>query len=177
MLSQKSITDVKYGQDVVEILSFGCIQYMLDHDIPLTAGGFERLVTLSKDTGLNGRIAFQTYEWTQRKLQALFAQGSGLPVQSIDSEKRLNRLRKRPSIRKRLLAHGLGDKDTAMTDDEKIQFLQKMREMLGDDIADVFEQLVRGDCQRELVWNRIEEIKRAGDVERALEKFKTNSDE
>ncbi len=167
---QSEITRTPLGRNIVEIFAYGCMQQMIDRDIPLTEEGFRQLVVQSQETGLKGRIAFQMFAWTQQRMQDLFA-GTGIPFRPFDDE-RLEKFRAKPSMRKRMLNLGLGPDDTTLTDREKKQKLTRLREYLGEESADVLEALRFGDCQRDLVWKRIEQLIAAGDHLNALEKFK-----
>lgn len=170
---QSEITRTPLGTAVVEIMAFGCIQQMLELDIPFTSEGFEKLVTHSRETGLKGRIAFQMHGWTQRRMQELFSK-SGLPMRLMDDE-RLAQFRKKRSLRNRMLDLNLGPNDATIPDAEKVERLARFRSYLGDEAADVLEALRYGDCQRDLVWKRIQEVCTAGDPQAALEVYREGS--
>lgn len=167
---QSEITRTPLGRNIVEIFAFGCMQQMIDRGIPLSAEGFEQLVLHSQTTGLNGRIAFQMFPWTQQRMQALFA-GSGFPIRPID-EGRLQAFRERASLRTRMLNFGLGPDDTTLTEEEKRETLAHVREYFGEESADVLEALRFGDCQRALVLKRLLQIVETDDPHAALENFK-----
>ncbi len=170
MRKSPDITESPLGRDVVDVLAFGCIQYMLEHGMPLTGTGYEQLVTHSRETGLNGRIAFQVYDWTQERLQALFAGRRGLPA--TGGEGVAERLRSKPSVRNRLLAMGLGGDDGSLGENEKRERLERMKEFLGPEVGAILEALRHGECQRELVWARIARAVAEGDVEKQLAAFR-----
>ncbi|MSR67490.1 hypothetical protein EXS65_01515 [Candidatus Peribacteria bacterium] len=172
-LRQSEITRTQLGRKIVEIFAYGCMQQMIDKGIPLTADGFQQLVVHSQETGLKGRIAFQMFAWTQQRMQELFV-GTGIPFRPFDDQ-RLESFRAKPSMRKRMLGLGLAPGDATLTDEEKMEKLTRLREYLGAESADVLEALRFGDCQRDLVWKRIEEIMAAGDHLVALENFKASN--
>ncbi|MBM3227592.1 hypothetical protein FJZ27_01865 [Candidatus Peribacteria bacterium] len=170
---QSEITRTALGRSVVEVMAYGCIQEMLKGKLPFTDEGFQALVEHSRVTGLKGKISFQMQGWTQRRMQALFA-SSGLPMRFIE-DANLEGFRKKPSLRNRMLDVGLGPADTSLPDGEKQERLERFRSYLGEDAADVLEALRYGDCQRDLVWKRIQEICTRGDPQRALEEFRATS--
>ncbi len=170
MQKSPDITRTPLGKEVVEILTFGSIQYMLDHQLPLTAEGFAALVEHSRETGLNGRVAFQVYDWTQRKLQELFAKGTGIPVSA--SEGTAERLRRKPSLRSRLLSLGLGGDDPTLDVGQKQELLERVAEFMGGGVADILEALRHGECQRDLVMARILELAASGNIDEQLAAFR-----
>jgi hypothetical protein len=154
-------------------MAFGCIQQMIDLCLPFTDEGFQALVEHSKETGLKGRISFQMHGWTQRRMQALFAK-SGLPMRLMD-DARLEQFRKKRSLRNRMLDVGLGPNDGSLSDAEKTERLARFRSYLGEEAADVLEALRFGDCQRDLVWRRVQEICASGDPASVLEEYRRGS--
>ena len=168
-LPKDEITNTPLGREVVETFAYGCIQFMLDHDMPLTSEGFEELVEYSRKTGLNGRVAFQMSAWTQNKLQGTF------PLSAFASpmdDERLERFRKRPSLRNRMLNLGLGEDDNTLPPDQKHELLERFAEYFGGaEAIPILRALITGDCQRDLVYRRIEEIVREGDVRTQLDRF------
>ena len=154
--AELEITQTPLGKEIVDLFAAGCLQYMLDNGIPLTADGFERLTQISRENKLNGRIAFQVYLWTQRRLQQLFSAIANVPVMPAVQEK-MPSLRGKKSIRNRLL-------DLLSQDDENSKaLLDAILERIGGDAKVVITALRSGDCQRDLVWTRMEEILKTGD--------------
>lgn len=174
-LPEDEITTTGFGKHIVEVFAYGCIDYMMDHGFPLTAEGFEQLVQHSRETGLNGRVAFQMKPWTQKRLQehvpmAMF----GEPIDAT----RLEKFRARPSLRNRMLAAGLGENDDSLPSEEKERRMGAFLDFLGGDQArPVVQALLRADCQRDLVWKRIEDLLREGDIREKLGKFIEASDQ
>ena len=165
------VTRTPFGRDLVELLTFGCIQYMLDHRIPLTQEGFQQLVVIAQTNGLKGRIAFGVYEWTQQRMQALFVQRTGTPFRPFDAQ-RMAALDSRPTFHRTLRQLGLGPDNDRLGDAKQRQLLDVIREYLGPDAADVIEALRVGDCQRDLVWQRISQIVESGDPVAQLNAFR-----
>ena len=170
MRKSPDITVTELGRNVVEVMAFGCIEYMLEQGLPLTAEGFERLVAISRETGLNGRIAFQMKDWTQQKLQRLLL-GASAPAHDV-APGIAERLRTKPSVRKRLLALGLGGDDATLDEEAKAHILRRVQERLGPEVGPILEALRHGECQRELVLERIVQIAADGDPSSALRAFR-----
>lgn len=168
-LPEDEITTSAFGKHIAEVFAFGCIDYMIDHGFPLSPEGFDQLVQHSRETGLNGRVAFQMKPWTQRRLQeqvpmAVFGQ----PIDGA----RLEKFRSRPSLRNRMLAAGLGEEDDSLSPEEKGRRMSAFLEFLGGEQARVVvKALLRADCQRDVVWRRIEELVQDGDVRQKLANF------
>ncbi len=168
-LPEDEITNTSLGREVVETFAYGCIEYMLQHDMPLTKEGFEQLVEHSRETGLNGRVAFQMSSWTQNKLQSSFPLSAfGSPM----DDERLEKFRKRPSLRNRMLNLGLGEDDNTLEPDQKHELLERFAEYFGGkESIPILRALIVGDCQRDLVFRRIEQIVQQGDVRTQLDRF------
>lgn len=169
MRKSADITENPSGKKIVEILSYGCIEYMLQQGIPVTAEGFEQLVSISRETGLNGRIAFQMSDWTQQKLQTLFAKQTGFPIRTQDGV--AERLRGKRSIRQRLLAMGLGGEPDADAN-EREKLLSILENILGPGSKNLIDALRFGECQRDLVAERIAQIVAVGNLEEQLRVFR-----
>jgi hypothetical protein len=159
------ITQSGLGRDVTELFAMGMLEYMTQNGIPVTDEGFERVVQISRDTKLNGRIAFQSFTWTQQRLQQLFSQVSGIPAMPADA-KRTKRLIKKKSIRNRMLDMLSG------TEADSGRYLDSLSERLGGDAQLVLEALRKGDCQRDIVWKRMQEIVRDEDVKTAITSYR-----
>ncbi len=163
---EQAITTTPLGRDIVELFAFGCLEYMQEHQLPLTEEGFKRLVQISEESGLNGRIAFQVSTWTQQRMQCLFYRASGISITPAD-EKKLVKLRSSTSIRNRLLS--VLDGTEADRD-----FFALLTEWLGDEVRVVLEALKNGDCQRDVVWEKIKIILEGeGDVLTKIDQFRS----
>lgn len=162
---EQAIATTPLGRDIVELFAFGCLEYMIQHQLLLTEEGFNRLVQISEETGLNGRIAFQVSTWTQQRMQLLFHRASGISVTPADDNS-VMKLRRSTSIRNRLLSV----LDGTEQDDE---LFASLIGWLGEDVRVVLEALKSGDCQRDLVWEKIKTILAdEGDAAEKIEQFR-----
>jgi hypothetical protein len=165
------ITRTEFGREVVNVMAHGCLQYMQDHKIPITPEGFQELVQVSIDKDLNGRIAFQMYPFTQMRLQQLFSAQTGISPMKL-SEGGLDKLRKKPSLRNRLLSLGIAPDSQQLPAVEKEVIIDRVKRHMGEDVGDVIDALIRGDCRRELVWERMKEIQKDGDIQLSIRQYR-----
>jgi len=171
MDDKPDITGTEFGREVVNVMAYGCLQYMQDNNIPITCEGFQQLVQISAESGENGRIAFQEYQFTQLRLQQLFTAQTGIaPMKLVNGG--LQRLKKKPSLRNRLLALGVGPDSQSLPDNEKAVIIETVKRHMGDQVGDVIDALIRGECRRDLVWSRIEEIKTEGNISDLINEYK-----
>lgn len=150
------VTGTEAGRELVDIMAHGVLAYMRTEGIPATPQGYAEVVARSRESGLNGKIAFIDREAKIRIMELIgrhtgmagFLVSSTSPDGGDISQSISDRLRK---------AH-LMPGDTTIPEEMKTHLLQRLREVVGDELYPIIEASRLGDCQRELVWKRIEEI-------------------
>lgn len=70
------ITSTQTGKQIVNIMAKGVLRYMQEHQIPVTKEGYESVVEHSKESGLNGKIAFLDSE-SKREIIELLSKTTG----------------------------------------------------------------------------------------------------
>ncbi len=158
--------DSRLGREVVEILAYGSMQYMHEHGIPFSQEGFDQLVQESRNTGIGGRIAYMMHDWTLERMKNLFAEHANIPKTPVTSP---DKARERSEGFTKKLLEMI---DGSSSNDSGLRSSSTLSRLVGPEIAELVEVFREGDCQRHLVWEKIQSIIAEDDPMEKLEKYK-----